>query len=247
MEKKRFLLRVAYDGTAYCGWQLQPQVKTVEGELNRCLSALTGEEIQVIGASRTDAGVHAYGNVAVFDSATSIPAEKLPYALNQKLPEDIRIQSGVQVADDFHPRHCDSRKTYEYRIHCADFPLPTARLYSYFTYHSLALEPMQQAADLLLGEHDFTSFCSAKTEKENKIRTLYEFTVRREGQDVVIWVTGSGFLYNMVRILAGTLMKVGQGAIRPEQIPEILEAKDRTKAGPTLPPEGLTLVEIRYQ
>lgn len=246
MEKKRFLLRVAYDGTAYCGWQLQPQVKTVEGELNRCLSALTGEEIQVIGASRTDAGVHAYGNVAVFDSATSIPAEKLPYALNQRLPEDIRIQSGVQVADDFHPRHCDSRKTYEYRIHCSDFPMPTARLYSYFTYHQLDVELMQQAADALLGEHDFTSFCSAKTEKENKVRTLYDFTVRREGQDVVIRVTGSGFLYNMVRILAGTLMKVGQGAMKPEQIPGVLEAKDRTKAGPTLPPEGLTLVEIKY-
>ena len=105
---------------------------------------------------------------------------------------------------------------------------------------------MQQAADALLGEHDFTSFCSAKTEKENKVRTLYDFTVRREGQDVVIRVTGSGFLYNMVRILAGTLMKVGQGAIKPEQIPGILEAMDRTKAGPTLPPEGLTLVEIKY-
>lgn len=243
---RRIRLTVAYDGTAYCGWQLQPQVKTIEGELNRCLSELIGEEIQVIGASRTDTGVHAYGNIAVFDSCTGIPAEKIGYALNQRLPEDIRIQKSEQVAEDFHPRHCDSRKTYEYRIYSAEFPLPTVRLYSYFTYHKLKLEWMQQAADQLLGEHDFTSFCSAKTEKENKVRTLYEFSVKQDGPYIVIRVTGSGFLYNMVRILAGTLMKAGQGAIKPEEIPEILAAKDRQKAGPTLPPEGLTLVEIKY-
>ncbi len=246
MDTKRFRLTVAYDGTAYCGWQVQPQVRTIEGELNRCLSELTGENIKVIGASRTDAGVHALGNIAVFDSATRIPPEKLPYAINQKLPEDIRVQKGESVSPDFHPRHTDSRKTYEYRIYSAAISLPTVRLYHYFTYHQLELEPMQKAAEALLGEHDFTSFCSAKTEKEDKVRTLYECSVQQEGNFFWIRVTGNGFLYNMVRILAGTLLQVGQGILSPEQIPAILEAKDRQKAGPTLPPEGLTLLKIRY-
>ena len=247
METRRFRLTVAYDGTAYCGWQVQPQVRTIEGELNRCLSELTGEKIQVIGASRTDTGVHALGNIAVFDSATRIPAEKLPYAINQRLPEDIRVQKGEWVPDTFHPRRCASRKTYEYRIYSAPFPLPTVRLYSYFTYHRLELAPMQKAAALLLGEHDFTSFCSAKTEKENKVRTLYEGTVQQEGDFFLFRVTGNGFLYNMVRILAGTLLQMGQGSLQPEQIPAILAAKDRRKAGPTLPPEGLTLRKIQYE
>ena len=243
---KRVKLVVAYDGTAYHGWQIQPGARTIEGELNRTLSELLQEEIQVIGASRTDSGVHALCNVAVFDTDTRIPAEKLSYALNQRLPEDIRIQSSCEVEADFHPRHCDSRKTYEYRILNREFPLPTKRLYSYFTYVPLDVSRMEKAASYLIGEHDFKSFCATAAVVETTVRTLYEATVGRENDEIVIRVCGNGFLYNMVRIIAGTLMEVGRGNLEPEGMKEILEAKDRTVAGPTAPACGLTLVKYEF-
>ncbi|MDO4463297.1 MAG: tRNA pseudouridine(38-40) synthase TruA [Bacillota bacterium] len=243
---KRVKLVVAYDGTAYHGWQIQPGARTIEGELNRTLSELLQEKIQVIGASRTDSGVHALCNVAVFDTDTRIPAEKLSYALNQRLPEDIRIQSSCEVGTDFHPRHCDSRKTYEYRILNREFPLPTRRLYSYFTYVPLDVSRMEKAASYLVGEHDFKSFCATAAVVETTVRTLYEATVVRENDEIVIRVCGNGFLYNMVRIIAGTLMEVGRGNLEPERMKEILEAKDRTMAGPTAPACGLTLVKYDF-
>lgn len=243
---KRVKLVVAYDGTAYHGWQIQPGARTIEGELNRTLSELLQEEIQVIGASRTDSGVHALCNVAVFDTDTRIPAEKLSYALNQRLPEDIRIQSSCEVEADFHPRHCDSRKTYEYRILNREFPLPTKRLYAHFTYVPLDVSKMEKAASYLIGEHDFKSFCATAAVVETTVRTLYEATVGRENDEIVIRVCGNGFLYNMVRIIAGTLMEVGRGNLEPEGMKEILEAKDRTVAGPTAPACGLTLVKYDF-
>ena len=243
---KRVKLVVAYDGTAYHGWQIQPGAKTIEGELNRTLSELLQEEIQVIGASRTDSGVHALCNVAVFDTDTRIPAEKLSYALNQRLPEDIRIQISCEVETDFHPRHCDSRKTYEYRILNREFPLPTRRLYSYFTYVPLDVSRMKKAASYLIGEHDFKSFCATAAVVESTVRTLYEASVIRETDEIVIRVCGNGFLYNMVRIIAGTLMEVGRGNLEPERMKEILEAKDRAAAGPTAPACGLTLVNYEF-
>jgi tRNA pseudouridine38-40 synthase len=243
---KRVLLVVAYDGTNYHGWQLQPNVVTIESVLNDALSALFKEDIKVIGASRTDTGVHALGNIAVFDTEARMPAEKIAYALNQRLPEDIRIQSSREVAPDFHPRRQDSQKTYEYRILNSEFPLPTQRLYSYFTYVPLDIGLMQEAADYLVGEHDFKSFCSVNTMAETTVRTIYDITVTKEGNMISIKVTGSGFLYNMVRIIAGTLMEAGKGRLLPDKIPEILEALDRTKAGPTAPACGLTLYEYKF-
>ena len=243
---KRMKLVVAYDGTAYNGWQVQPGVKTIEGELNRCLSELLGEEIQVIGASRTDSGVHALCNVAVFDTDTRIPGEKISYALNQRLPEDIRIQESAEVEADFHPRHCDSRKTYEYRILNAPFALPTKRLYSHFTYVPLDVAKMQEGARYLVGEHDFKSFCSAAAVVETTVRTITDLQVEKEGNEIVIRVTGTGVLYNMVRIIAGTLMEVGRGSYAPEDVQDILEAKDRQAAGPTAPACGLTLVKYQF-
>lgn len=243
---KRVKLVVAYDGTAYHGWQIQPGAKTIEGELNRALSELLQEEIQVIGASRTDSGVHALCNVAVFDTDTRIPAEKLSYALNQRLPEDIRIQSSDEVKADFHPRHCESRKTYEYRILNREIPLPTKRLYSYFTYVPLDVNRMEKAASYLVGEHDFKSFCATAAVVETTVRTLYEATVLRERDEIVIRVCGNGFLYNMVRIIAGTLMEVGRGNLEPERMQAILEARNRTVAGPTAPACGLTLVNYEF-
>lgn len=258
---RRILLRVAYDGTNYHGWQVQPNAKTIEGELNRVLTQLTGEEIQVTGASRTDAGVHALGNVAVFDTASKIPAEKFSYALNQRLPEDIVIQSSLQVADDFHPRHCDCCKTYEYDILNRTFPLPAYRNTAYFLYGDLDLDAMRRACQAFPGEHDFASFCAAGAQVQTTVRTIYSLEVLEQplavtGRGVLsqrsperlmtIRVRGNGFLYNMVRIIAGTLVEVGRGHIRPEEIEGIIAACDRAKAGPTAPARGLRLVEIKY-
>lgn len=243
---KRIKLVVAYDGTDYHGWQFQPGARTIEGELNYALSTLLQEEIRVIGASRTDSGVHALCNVAVFDTDTRIPAEKIVYALNQRLPEDIRIQDSQEVAEDFHPRHCDSRKTYEYRILNAPFPLPTKRLYAHFTYVPLDVEKMKQAALYLTGEHDFKSFCSTAAVVESTVRTIHNLTVERELDEIVIRICGNGFLYNMVRIIAGTLMEVGRGSMDAEQVKRILDARERQMAGPTAPACGLTLVKYEF-
>lgn len=246
MEKKRVKLTVAYDGTNYCGWQVQPNGITIESELNKHLSELLKEEIHVIGASRTDAGVHAKGNVAVFDTTARMPAEKISYAMNTRLPEDIRIQDSRQVADDFHPRFCETVKTYEYKICSRRFPDPCSRLYSLFYYWDLDEKKMQQAADYLIGTHDFTSFCTNKPEVTDRVRTIYSLDVIREGEMINVRVRGNGFLYNMVRIIVGTLLRVGSGMMEPEEIPAVLEAKDRTRAGDTARPQGLTLVKIEY-
>lgn len=243
---KRVMLTVAYDGTAYHGWQIQPNGETIEGILNRCLSETLGEKIEVIGASRTDSGVHAMGNIAVFDTDSPIPADKISYALNQRLPEDIKIQKSEEVASDFHPRHCESRKTYEYRIYCAPFPMPVKRLYAYYTYIPMDVERMRRGASYLVGKHDFKSFCSAEAQVETTVRQVDSVEVVQEGQEIVIRVAGRGFLYNMVRIIAGTLMEVGRGHLAPEEVKTILEAKDRQAAGPTAPACGLTLVKYEF-
>lgn len=240
------MLVVAYDGTDYHGWQFQPGVPTIEGELNKALRELLGEEVSVIGASRTDSGVHALCNAAVFDTDTKIPAEKLSYALNQRLPEDIKIQRSMEVVSDFHPRHCKSRKTYEYRILNCEFPLPIKRRYSHFTYVHLDVEKMQKAADYLVGEHDFKSFCAAGAVTETTMRTIYTLLVERQEKEIIIRVCGNGFLYNMVRIIVGTLIEVGRGSYAPERVKDILESKDRTAAGPTAPACGLTLAAYEW-
>lgn len=239
-------MTVAYDGTNYHGFQEQDNAVTIEGELKKALCSLLGTAVEVIGASRTDAGVHARCNVAVFDTDSAIPAEKFSYALNQRLPEDIRIQDSMEVAADFHPRHCHSLKTYEYHVLNRRIPDPTRTRYAYFTYVPLKLEWMKQAAGFLVGEHDFVSFCSTHTQAETTVRTITACEVTAWGDEIVIRVQGNGFLYNMVRIIAGTLLEVGSGRREPEQILEILEAKDRKAAGPTAPPNGLMLVQYDF-
>lgn len=245
--KKRVMLIVAYDGTNYCGWQIQPNGNTIEGELNRALSELLGEKIIVSGASRTDAGVHSCGNVAVFDTIARMPAEKISYALNQRLPEDIVVQCSKKVPLDFHPRHVKSKKTYEYRILNREFRDPNRRLDTYFYYRHLDVHAMREAAGYLVGEHDFKSFCSIHAQVETTVRRIYALTVDKKKDIITIRITGNGFLYNMVRIIAGTLIRVGTGEYKPEQIPEILAAKDREMAGPTAPAHGLTMIGIEYE
>ena len=245
---KRFKLTVAYDGTAYCGYQYQPELPTIEGFVNDALSGLLREDIVTIGASRTDAGVHAYGNVAVFDSDTTIPAEKLAPALNTKLPDSIRIMESIEVTSLFHPRRNVIDKTYEYHINTARIPFPTDRHYSHNVKHTLDIRAMKGAASFIEGRHDFTSFCSAKTDKEDKVRTVFQIDVEETVRNgLIIRVRGDGFLYNMVRIIAGTLVKVGEGKIKPEDIPAIIERKDRGHLGTTLPAKGLFLMGIKYK
>ncbi len=283
---KRILLTVAYDGTGFSGFQAQKSgVPTIERELNRALTELAGVETEVSGASRTDAGVHALCNLAVFDTESRIPPEKFANALNVRLPEQICVQDSREVPANFHPRFCDMVKTYDYVIYNARFPSPRRRRYSYYSYTPFDVERMRDAAQYLVGEHDFKSFCSIHTQAQTTVRTITGIEVierpceeeriaenaaamppcgceteqesnqaaaeavsaRRtvSPREIVIRVSGTGFLYNMVRIIAGTLMEAGRGALDPAQMEVILSACDRSKAGPTAPPEGLTLV--RYQ
>lgn len=308
---KRVILVVAYDGTNYSGFAAQknPEIHTIEGELNRALRELTGENIEVIGASRTDAGVHARCNYAVFDTSSPIPPANFAKAANTKLPEDIRIQGSWEVNPEFHPRKMHTEKTYEYRIYCSAIPDPVhARFYA-CTYWQLDVAAMQRAAKWLVGEHDFASFANparemastvreiTRIEIEEKLCSLPEIlqadspwraaalckeygngakdgerkcnaqnetnggiTARNAGnacdeknagsgehhqelpREIIIRVSGKGFLYNMVRIIAGTLIRVGRGMLDPDAIPGILEARDRQAAGETAPACGLHLV-----
>ena len=243
----RVRLIVAYDGTNYHGWQIQKNAITVEEILQQALCDLLQEPIELVGASRTDAGVHARGNVAVFDTHTRIPAEKIAIAVNQRLPEDIRVMQSEEVEEQFHPRYAESEKTYEYHISNVPIQLPTRRLYSYFVYLPLDVEKMQEAAKLFVGEHDFAGFCSAKTQVQTTVRTIYDCQVEKEGDEICIRVRGNGFLYNMVRIIAGTLVEVGLGRRKLSTVSQAIEKADRSLAGPTAPPEGLTLIKIEYQ
>lgn len=242
----RVKLVVAYEGTNYCGWQIQPNGITIEQVLNETLSSLLGEEITVTGASRTDAGVHSLGNVAVFETHTKMPAEKISFALNQRLPEDIVVQESCQMPEDFHPRFSKSRKTYEYRILNCRFRQPLERRTSYFYHYPLDVSAMQKAAAYLVGEHDFTSFASVHAQTNTYVRMIYALDVAREGDMIRIRVQGNGFLYNMVRIIAGTLIQVGAGIKKPEDMESILAGKDRELAGPTAPAHGLTMIGLEY-
>ncbi len=245
------MLTIAYDGTNYCGWQIQPAGETIEGILNRELSRLLQEEIKVIGASRTDSGVHAKGAVAVFDTETRIPPEKISFAINKSLPEDIRVMESCEVPPNFHPRKTNCRKTYEYRIWNAAFPMPTERLYTHWVHGQLNIEPMQAAAGYLVGEHDFKSFCSIHTQAESTVRTIYWIQVeeqeQEQGREIRIRVCGNGFLYNMVRIIAGTLIEVGQGKYPPQKLRDMLNSKEREKSGPTAPAKGLCLLGYEWE
>lgn len=243
---RRIKLVVAYDGTNYHGWQLQPEAVTIEGELNKALSTMLAAEIKVIGASRTDAGVHALGNVAVFDTDSRIPGEKFSYALNSRLPEDIRVVSSCEVAEDFHPRYDCHDKTYEYRICRSEFMLPTKRLYAAHIYYKLDVELMKEAAKSFIGEHDFVSFCSAGSSVTDTVRTIYSLELYEKEEELIIRVNGNGFLYNMVRIIAGTLINVGSGRMSISECKNAIEGGCRELAGPTAPAKGLCLLEINY-
>ena len=244
---KNIKLVVAYDGTNYSGWQIQPNAVTIEQVLDNAIKQLTKEDIHVTGASRTDAGVHAMGNVAVCKTNSTIPGRRWAYALNKYLPDDVVIQASWEVDENFHPRRCNTVKTYEYKILNTEFPFPKERNYSWHIPHSLDIENMNTAAQLLVGEHDFKSFCGNKKMKKTTVRTITDIGFRQQGSRLHIYFTGNGFLQQMVRILTGTLIEVGMGKCEPGKMSDILRAQDRQAAGPTAPAQGLFLLNVEYE
>ena len=238
---------IEYDGKDWGGWQKQPNKLNIQGEIERAIEEITGEKVQLIASGRTDAGVHALAQVANFKIEKDIPVEKIPYALNSKLKKSIRIISAEEVDEKFHSRYTCKRKTYKYIINNS---LQGTAIYRNLQYHfpeKLDEEKMNEGIKYLIGEHDFKSFKASGTSSKSSVRIIYDANVKREGEIVTIELTGNGFLYNMVRIIAGTLVDVGIGKIKPEDVKTILEAKDRLKAGKTLPPTGLYLVDVKYE
>lgn len=242
-------LTVAYDGTNYHGFQEQrgTGLSTVQESLENILSSLADCRVQVIGAGRTDAGVHARGQVVNFDAQNwPIPVERIPLAMNGHLPGDIVVSAAEEVADDFHARFSAVAKTYQYIVWNGRISSPFHRLYSYFLPVPLDVEAMSNASTHLLGRHDFKCFQAAGSTVKNTVRRLWQADVIGEGSLVKFIFTGNGFLYNMVRIMVGTLVQVGLGKTKPEMVKEVLESRDRVKAGPTMPPQGLFLEQVKY-
>ncbi len=246
MEQKRILLTVSYDGTAYVGWQFQNNGPSIQDELEKALQKALGQFVRVTGASRTDAGVHALGQRAHFDVCSSIPPEKYPFVLNRYLPEDIRVTAAKQVPDDFHARFMAAGKIYTYRIHHAAH---ASAIFRHCTAHvPVRLDDgnMRECAQALLGTHDFAAFAAAGGQAKTTVRTIDDFSVERAGDEITLRIHGNGFLYNMVRIMAGTLIDLDRGTLPRGSLPAIIAARDRSRAGFTAPAEGLMLDDVFY-
>jgi len=243
----RYKCQVTYDGAAFHGYQVQPKKRTVQSELEQALTRLhKGETVKVTASGRTDAGVHAKGQVIHFDSEINMPVSKWQVALNAILPGDIAINSVEIVEEHFHARFDAVGKEYRYFVDNRKIRDPFQRNYSYHYPYILGIEQIREACAHFIGEYDFTSFCSAKTEVIDRVRTIYELDVSLEEEQLIFRFRGNGFLYNMVRIIVGTLLQVGNGDISAESIPEIIAKRDRTFAGKTAPPQGLYLWEVFY-
>lgn len=245
----RIKATVAYDGTNFAGYQFQPNMRTVQQEIDKALRKLHKDaSIYSVASGRTDAGVHAYGQVIHFDTPLELACEKWRMALNVLLPKDIRIVDVDYVDEDFHARYSATGKTYMYKWSYSEVHSPFERNYSV---HLGTLDPdlevMREAATRIIGTHDFTSFCSSKTATASKVRTVRLLTVERIGDELIMTIEGDGFLYNMVRTIAGMLLAVGRGWNTPDDIAEILALCDRKKAGKTAPAHGLYLMEVTYE
>lgn len=242
----RVLLTVEYDGTCYAGWQRQKNALTVQEVLEDAIFQATGQRCPVVGAGRTDAGVHALGQCAHLDIETNIPPEKLSYVLNLVLPEDIRVQESRQVRDDFHARRDARAKHYRYTIYNAPHAAAVERFTCTHVRQDLDVGKMRMAAQYFKGKHDFEAFHSQGTDIVGTVRTIYSIDVTRMGRMIYIDVVGNGFLYNMVRIMVGTLLDVGKGRLAPGAIEDILASRRREAAGATAPAKGLTMMAIYY-
>lgn len=243
---RRVKLTIEYDGTNYAGWQIQPNANTIQAELEKAITKVTGENIRIHGAGRTDAGVHALAQTAHFDTKSTVPDKAFALALNTYLPEDIRVIASEGVTSDFHARFSAKGKVYAYRIFNRNTASAVHRTTTVSIKKRLDVAAMEQATKYFLGEHDFSAFCSANTTVEDKVRTIHRLDIQTELPLVTITVEGNGFLYNMVRIMAGTLVDVGLGKVSPAQIKDILASKEREQASATLPACGLVLKEVKY-
>lgn len=246
MNKRNIKLTIAYDGYGYHGWQVQPNHKTIEGEIENALKKLTSQNIDISGASRTDAGVSALGQVANFHINSPVPTKNFPKALNQILPDEIVIKRAEEVDKKFSARFDVKHKQYQYKIFTGkDKPVIDIR-HCWWKPDKFNIDAIQKASKLLIGEKDFKSFASAADEREDTVRNLTKCDIEIEGDWIYITVEGNGFLYNMVRNIVGTLIEFGKEKWSPEYIEQILQAKDRTKAGPIAPAQGLCLMWIKY-
>lgn len=245
---RRYKCIVSYDGSSFFGYQLQPNKRTIQGEIENVLQRLhKGQYVRIQASGRTDAGVHAIGQVFHFDSPLQIPMFKWEKALNSLLPKDITIKEVEEVSIDFHSRFDVVGKEYRYFVHLTNKRDPFRRNFVYSYPFSLDSEAIKRGMSHLIGTHDFTSFCSAKTEVENKVRTIYFIKLIEENDMLIFKFSGNGFLYNMVRIMVGTLLEIGRGDREPDSILEVLEKRDRSFAGKTAPAEGLYLWEVKYR
>jgi tRNA pseudouridine38-40 synthase len=239
-------LTVAYDGTDFHGWQIQPQVRTVQGELTQALSRLFNHEVNVKGSGRTDAGVHAHGQVANVETVRSMNTNAVLRGVNALLPDQVRVISVEEVAAEFHARRSALSKTYEYRIWRPAIVSPFHVRYAYAFRYPLNEELMDRATLQFQGTHDFTSFCATATETEDRVRTIFHASWLRGDEQWLFRIRGNGFLRYMVRTIVGTLLEAGQRRLPVERIPEIFAARDRRLAGPSAPPHGLHLIAVEY-
>lgn len=239
-------LTIEYDGKDFNGWQKQPNKLNIQGEIEKAIQNVTGEQVNLIGSGRTDAGVNAFGQVANFKIDSEFPIEKMATAINSQLKKSIRVKKAEEVSSDFHSRYNCHSKTYNYVIDNSEQGSAIYRNLSYHVSKKLNIEKMQKAISYFIGEHDFSSFKSSGTSSKSSVRTIYNATVVKENDKVTISLTGNGFLYNMVRIISGTLVEVGLNNIEPQEIPKIIEAKNRQMAGKTLPSQGLFLINVEY-
>lgn len=239
-------LTVEYDGTSYHGWQTQNNSVAVQDIIQKSIEKLTGEECSLIGSSRTDAGVHALGHVSNFTTNCTIPADRFPYAINSFLPDDIVVKNAEEVSMDFHARFWAKGKKYRYLIHNHVYRSALLRNRAYHVRYPMDFEAMQKASLYFLGEHDFSAFMATGGSAKTTVRNITDVLLIKKDDVIQFEITGNGFLYNMVRIIAGTLVYVGLGKIAPEDITGIIEGRDRRKAGKTAPSHGLYLVEVYY-
>ena len=240
-------LTIEYDGKDFNGWQKQPNKLNIQGEIERAIYNITKEEVDLIGSGRTDAGVHAFGQIANFKTNSNISIEKMAIAINSQLKNSIVVKKAEEVDERFHSRYNAKRKTYRYVINNTEYGSAIYRNLEYHFPIKLNVENMKEAAKFFEGEHDFKAFKSSGTSGKNSVRTIYKSEVRTDGERILIELTGNGFLYNMVRIISGTLLDVGLGKIEPSEIEDIINSKDRTRAGKTLPAHGLYLVKVNYE
>ena len=242
-----YRMLISYDGTSYNGWQKQGNTRnTIQGIFENIISRMVGAETEVHGSGRTDAGTHAEGQVANFHADINMSADEIKQYINKYLPNDIAVLEVSEAGDRFHSRLNAQKKTYVYRIWNSDVSDVFKQRFMFKYEKPLDMEKMKEAASYLCGEHDFTSFCSNKRYKKSKVRTVYSIDIEKIGDEIRLTFNGNGFLYNMVRIMAGTIVECGEGKIKAEDIPKIIESKNRESAGVTLPACGLTLKKVEY-